>query len=331
MSRTYTAALTLLMIGAMAFMASCDKQKPTSTSTSGIATVVADASFQNVIDDEIGVFEYIYKDANIIPYYADEKACLDSLLDFKTKCIVISRELTPKEVDYLKSKDCTVRQQKIAVDAIAVIVNPENTVNVLSKKELAEILSGKYTKWSDIEPSRLGNITVVFDHQGSSTVKYMADSLLNGGQFGPNVGAQGSPQAVFDYVAANKNAIGIIGVNWISSDLRTTDVPDSDKYKAMAEASQSNDTINNEFTERVKVLSIRGNDVVTAYKPYQYYIYTGEYPLYRPVYMIISATNGTLTHGFYSFVTGTQGQKLIQATGILPAIFESTRKVELVQ
>lgn len=321
-----TLAATACLI--LAAATACDK-KTTSTSTSGIATVVADASFQNIIDDEINVFEYIYKDANVIPYYTDEKAAVDSLLDLKTKCIVISRQLNAKEADYLKSAGVNVKQSKIAVDAIALIVNPENTVNVLSKKEIAEILSGKYTRWDEIEPSKLGNITVVFDHQGSSTVKYMRDSLLAGGKFGPNVGAQGSPARVFDYVAENKNAIGIVGVNWISSDLRTTDVPDSERARVKAESLGRNDTIPNEFNERVKVIKVRGNNEVTAYKPYQAYILSGEYPLYRPVYMIIIATNGTLTHGFYSFVTGPQGQKLIQASGVLPAIFERHRMVEL--
>ena len=37
------------------------------------------------------------------------------------------------------------------------------------------------------------------------------------------------------------------------------------------------------------------------------------------MYMITTGVNGSLSHGFYSFVTGTIGQKIIQRTGILPA------------
>lgn len=303
-----------LIVALMATMMSCQK-KATSTSTSGIATVVCDGSFQNFMAQEIDVFEYIYKDASIIPYYADEKAAVDSLLDLKTKAIVISRELSQKEIDYLKDKGQHVKQSKIAVDAIAIIVNPENTVNVLSKKEIAEILSGKFTKWNQIEPSKLGDISVVFDHEGSSTVQYMRDSLLNGGKFGDNVFAQKTPQGVFEAVASNKNAIGIIGVSWISSDLSKVDMSSEERYHAL----ENNDTTNINFDEKIKVIKVRGNDQVTAYKPYQAYIMSGDYPLFRPVYMIIDATNGTITHGFYSFVTSFRGQKIIQGTGILPA------------
>ncbi len=309
---------------------SCDRQKPTTTSTSGIATVYTDPSFQNIVDDEVNVYEYIYRDANIIPMYENEKACMDSLIAGATKAIVISRPLKEDEAEYFKAKGTNARCSKIAVDAIAVIVNPANTVDQLSVSELAEILTGKYTQWGDVEPSKLGKITVVFDHQASSTVKYMRDSVMSGRPFGDNVGAQGSPKAVFDYVAENRGAIGFVGVNWISTDMRTTDLPQSEKAAAKAQMLQDNDTVRNEFNTAVKVLKLRRDDDLTAVKPYQYYIYTAQYPLFRPVYMIITATNGTLAHGFYSFVTGYQGQKIIQSSGILPYMLQNRQHVELV-
>ncbi len=87
----------------------------------------------------------------------------------------------------------------------------------------------------------------------------------------------------------------------------------------LAKAVEKSDTTMLDFNHDVKVLKIRGNDVVQAYKPYQAYIFDGSYPLFRSVYMISTAPGGTTTHRFYSFVTGFQGQKLIQMTGILPA------------
>lgn len=302
-----------LLVAAVSF-SSCDK-KAESTSTSGIATIVCDETFENIMSQEIDVFEYIYPNANVIPYYTDEKSAVDSLLDMKTKTVVIARPLTTQETDFLKSKKRPVRQQRIAVDAIALIVNPANPVNVLSKPEIAQILSGKLTRWDEVEPSKLGNIEVVFDHQGSSTVKYMRDSLLNGGNFGENVFAQGTSEAVFKAVADNKNAIGIIGVSWISSDLKN---PEMTREQIAAKLEQ-NDTTEMDFDNRIKVLKVRGNDVVAAYKPYQAYIYDGSYPLFRSIYMVNTAPGGSISQGFYSFVTGFQGQKIIQMTGILPA------------
>ena len=93
---TGIALTSLLIAGAI----SCRKA-PTNTSTSGIATIVCDASFENIMDQEIDVFEYNTKGkASIIPYYESEKACIDSLLDFKTKLIVITRDRHPDGKDH---------------------------------------------------------------------------------------------------------------------------------------------------------------------------------------------------------------------------------------
>ena len=161
----------------------------------------------------------------------------------------------------------------------------------------------------------MGKIDVIFEHQGSSTVKYMRDSLMNGAQFGPNVFAQKSNQDVFRVVSENPNALGVIGVSWISSDLSSRTM----STEELAESLQRNDTTTTAFNEAVKVLKVRGDSALTAYKPYQAYIFDGSYPLYRSIYMITVAPGASLGHGFYSFVTGFQGQKLIQLTGILPA------------
>lgn len=309
-----TAAATMLVA-----FAACggSEKKGGTTSTSGIATIACDQSFENIMSQEIDVFEYQYRNSNIIPYYLDEKSCVDSLLDMKTKLAVISRPLSDKEVEYLKSNKKSVRQSRIAVDAIALIVNPENPVEILSKAEIAEILTGKYQLWSQIEvmPKGFDSIRVVFDDKGSSTVAYMRDSIMDGQQFGPNIYAQGSPDAVFDAVAKNRNAIGVIGVSWISADMRNRERTRED----LAAAVERNDVDSLVFDHSVKVLKVRGNNEVTAYKPYQQYIFEGSYPLYRSMWMISTGAGGTLSHGFYSFVTGFTGQKIIQMTGILPA------------
>ncbi len=308
-------------------MTSCQKysdQRKGNTSTSGLTTIMCDNSFENIIQQEINVFEYVYPEASVIPYYVSETAAVDSLLKMKTRLAVISRELTKEETEYLKANKRNPRTKRIAVDAIALIVNPENTIEILSKKEISEILSGEVTRWDQIEPSKIGNINVVFDDPGSSTVKYMKDSLLCGKDFGQNVYAQGSNKAVFEAVKKSKNTIGVIGVSWITSDMKGV----SRTIEETVKSSASSDTTTLEFNHDVKVLKVRRDDSIEAYKPYQYYIYTGQYPLYRSIYMVCASVSGTTSHGFFSFVTGFQGQKLIQMTGVLPATVQP-RMVEV--
>ncbi|MEE0977920.1 MAG: substrate-binding domain-containing protein [Muribaculaceae bacterium] len=309
----------LVAVALVACATSCKKyaERDGNTSSSGMTTVMCDNSFENIMHQEIDVYEYCYPKASVIPYYISENAAVDSLLQLKTRLAVISRELTKDEMDYLKGKKRNPRCQRIAVDAIALIVNPENTLEKITRKEISEILSGEVTDWNEIEPNKSGKISVLFDDAGSSTVAYMRDSLLMGKSFGENVYAQGSNRAVFEGVKQHKGAIGVIGVSWIASDLKSAELSIEDRVNS----SQNSDTTALDFDRGVKVLKVQKNpESVEFYKPYQAYIYSGEYPLYRSIYMVCASVPGTTAHGFFSFVTGYQGQKIIQMTGVLPAL-----------
>ncbi len=292
------------------------RQLPTgNTSTSGTVVIAADASFQNIVQEEIDVFEYCYPGASILARYADEHAVVDSLLFGSARCAVISRELTKDEISFLRDKRHIAKTKKIAVDAIAVIVNDENPVENLSISELREILSGEVTEWGQLSPTKLGKIQVVFDHSGSSVVKFMADSVLRGAKFAPTVASAETMPAVFEAVKERKDAIGLVSVSWISSDLKSADLSTEERLKTL----EVDDTTATSFTDEVKVLPIRRDNSLTAYKPYQAYIFDGRYPLFRSIWMVNTGAAGSLASGFFSFVTSFRGQKLIQQTGVLPA------------
>ena len=300
-------------------MLSCDRHKPTDSSTSGITTLICDATIKNVISQEVDVFEFTYPKASIMTWYTDEHSAIDSLVTMKSSLIITARQLTDKQKEYLKSQNRNVRTQQIAVDAIAIIVNPANNIDELSIGELREIMTGKAERWDDVFPSKLGKIQVVFDHAGSSTVKYVTDSLLRGEKFTSEVYACENSEEVFREVEKRKNAIGVIGVSWITADLENADTDNRTMQQKVADL-QKNDTSAIDFTSRIKVLKIRRDNCPTAYKPYQLYIYEGNYPLYRSIYVTTTAPNGSLAHGFYSFLTGFIGQKIILGTGVMPAV-----------
>jgi phosphate transport system substrate-binding protein len=285
------------------------------TSTSGTVVMACDASFENVMQQEIEVFEYVYPNAAVLPYYIDEKACIDSLLFGSARLAVTSHELSTDQVKYLRGKKRVAKSKKIAVDAVAIIVNPDNPVENLSVQDLQEILTGKITDWNDVYPSKLGKIQVVFDHSGSSVAKYVTDSVLNGAKYASNVYSAESMTGVFDAVKERKNAIGLVGVSWISADLKSADLTAEERVKNL----EVDDTTATSFVKDVKVLGVRRNNSLVAYKPYQAYIFDGSYPLFRSIYMINTGAAGSLANGVFAFVTSFRGQKLMMSTGVLPA------------
>ena len=301
----------------------------------GSASIFCDDGFKNILDEEIEVFEFSYPGSSIIPFYVSEQEALDTLLSDNTQAVIVTRELTPDQRDYMKSKfKRIVRTHCIAVDAVALITNKANNVTSLSVDEIGEILNGKKTKWSQLAGNDTTSIKIVFDNAGSSTVSYMRDKFLPAGakiSDNPHAFAQKNNAAVFDVVKKDKNALGIISVSWLGDDLSAAkSVPVDQRYE---DYKNENDTVATNLTTEVNILKVsnptKDNDFnPIAYKPYQVYINSGEYPLFRKVYMISTATKSSVLNSFYMFVTGFAGQKIISKTGILP-YHMNARVVEL--
>lgn len=323
---------TACALGMLSFTSCLKYEKPTHSSTSGTTTMVCDNSFENIFKQEVDVFEYQYPEAHILVRYATQAEAFDSLFSMNTRSIVAARNITPEEKSALKARyknqrgaNVNVRSAKIAVDAVAFIVNPKNNVEKLTVDELSDIVGGETTEWNQLQPSDRGKIKVVIDQSGSSMATYLSDSLLQGRPLGPTVFAAGSIQALFEAVERDADAIGVLGVSWITSDMESADLTKEELAQSVL---SDNPVQGATLTQRVKVLKVYRPGEAKAYKPYQQYIFDGSYPLFRQIYMITTASTSNVAGGFYSFVTGPIGQKIIMKTGILPATVR-TIQVEL--
>lgn len=291
----------------------------------GSATIFCDDGFKNILEEEIEVFEYSYPEASIIPFYVSEGEALDSLLADCTQAIISTKQLNKEQIEYMKAKHKrVVRQNCIAVDAVALITNKKNPVSALSMTEISDILNGKITRWNQLAGNDTTAIKLVFDNAESSTVAYMRDSFLPEGEKiadHTNSFAQKNNAEVFDIVKTDPDALGIISVSWLGDDLSVSKKVPMDKR--MEDYQNETDTVATNLTSEVNILKVSNptekNDFSpVAYKPYQAYIYSGDYPLVRKVFMISTASNSTVLHSFYVFMTGFVGQKIITKTGILP-------------
>lgn len=329
-------SLSFLIIAVLTMLASvsCTKIKR-GEYAKGSATIYCDDGFKNILQEEIEVFEFSYPESSIIPFYVSEQEAIDTLMADATQAIIVTRELTKEQKEYLKKKyKRVVRSNCIAVDAVALITNKENNVNSLSTKEIGEILNGKITKWSQLAGNDTTQINLIFDNAGSSTISYLKEKFLENGRKisdNPNAFAQKNNAQVFDVVKKDKNALGVISVSWLGADLSSAKNIPVDKR--VEDYKNETDTIVPTLTTEVNVVKVsnptEANDFdPTAYEPYQVYINSGEYPLFRKVYMISTASNSTVLHSFYTFVTGFAGQKIIMKTGILP-YHSSARVVEV--
>ena len=278
------------------------KDKHKDTATSGVIQISADESFRDIVQQEIDVFESIYVQAGIMPIYASEVDAINLLLKDSVRLAVASRQLTEAEKEGLAQKKLFPKEIKIATDGIALIVNKQNADSMISIPDLREILTGRITRWNQLNPgSKLGDLQLVFDNQNSSTVRLAIDSICRGDSLAGNLSAQHDNAAVIDYVSKTPGAIGVIGVTWVGN---------------------KSDSTRMTFSELVTVMSVSRETKATrenSYKPFQAYIALGQYPLVRNMYVLLTDPRSGLASGFATFMASDRGQRIILRSGIVPA------------
>jgi phosphate transport system substrate-binding protein len=262
---------------------------------------VADESFYPILDEELYYFTTQTLDS-ITPVYINEQDAVKKVMKLETWLAFTTRDFTPKERQNLIDRKYMPRAIPIAYDGLAIIVNNANPDSCITITDFARILKGEAINWKDIYPeSKLGEIDVVFDNPLSSTVRWCVDSILGGQQFNAkNIGAVNTSAAVIDYVENHKNALGIIGSNWLNDKRDTTNVT---------------------FKKNITVMGVskmKTAEKYNSWKPYQYYLYNGNYPLRRTIYALLNDTRNGVPSSFTHFIQLPKGQKIILRSGLLP-------------
>ncbi len=287
-------------------LSSCgDKPKNgrTDTYSSGTISFVCDESFSPIIEEQREVFESIYPKAHLEPIYINELDGINKLMKGEVMLAIATRRFTQKEQDNLVSRKLRGMEFKLAYDGLALIVNNENPDSCISIQDLKQVLLGKVTKWKDLNPnSPMGDIEVAFDNKQSSTVHFCVDSILDGTPINsPNIYAVEKSAEVIDFVEKHPHAIGIIGSNWLNDKRDTTNVT---------------------FNRNVRVMGvsrIHPATLASSWKPYQAYLYNGNYPLIRSIYALIVDPQHGLPYGFAGFMHNDhRGQLIFFKAGLLP-------------
>lgn len=289
------------LIIAVCLMASCKNNRKANSNwmQEDDVKVAVDETFKPILDNIIQSFGMAHPEANMKPQYVSEDEAIRMLVNDSIRCIVVTRKLNPNERTLIESHRLGVTQSMIASDAIALIVNKECKDSLITLDEIKGIVTGKITRWEQLSNSKhqKGELKLVFDNSGSSTVRYMKDSLCNGQDLKGNVYAseEKTNQSVIDMVEADPKIIGIVGANWLKG---------------------ANDNALADFSKLAfNVMRVtRYSDIERSkyVRPYQYYIATADYPLLRSVYIIhTDPRSRSMLKNFFFYTKGQKGQTII--------------------
>ena len=277
---------------------SCKNQQakqggPVDTPSSGTIQISADESFRPVIEEEIKVFEATHPGSKINVAYKPEAECLKDLFkDSATRMVIVTRGLTASEARYF---DDTLQyvpsSEKIASDAVAIVVNSKSSDTTFSLQQLQQLLTGVGNN----------NKKIVFDGlTATSTIRFVMDSILKGKKFDTSkVQAAKNSGEVLDYVAADENAIGFVGISWIGN---------------------PEDTAQVNMLRKVKIAYVKCEACLDSpyVKPTQAGIITRRYPLVRGLYYILKENFSGLGSGLAGFMQYERGQLIFRRAYLQP-------------
>lgn len=201
-----------------------------------------------------------------------------SLIDGTCSIANLSRPMKAKEIQSAAAKGVNPKANVVALDGIAVIVNPANQISGLTKEQVKDIYTGKISNWSQLGGQN-AKIVVVSRDSASGTFEAFNELALGGAKVRPDALMQASNQAVASTVAQTPVGIGYVGLGYLSGSVKAV-------------------TVDGVMPSKQTVLS----------KEYRYA---------RPLFMYTNGAPRGAVKQYLDFVNGKEGQKLVEELGFV--------------
>lgn len=272
---------TWILVGAIMFLLgiteipASDTAQNTDGNMAGSILLVGSTSMQAYVSALAEGYMNAHPDMTVTVEFTGSGAGIEAVLDGTADIGNSSRNLTDRE------KAGGVVGNVVAIEGIAVCVDPANTVMDLTMQQLADIYTGEINNWSQVGGEDVP-IVVVGREAGSGT-RSAFEEILGIEDKCTYVNVLDSNGAVMAKVASTPGAIGYISLN-------TAD-------------------------ERVVMLKLDG--IVPTVEN----IRNGQYALSSPLVMAtmgdISEQN-ELVRSWFAYVRGREGQEIAALVGVIP-------------
>jgi len=202
------------------------------------------------------------------------------LIDKTAAIGMASRPAKPEEIATAKSKGVNFKETTVAWDGIAVIVNANNPIKSLTKRQVEQIFTGDVSDWSNVGGSA-GKISVYTRNTSSGTYSEFKELAMKKRDYvGSSQKLAGNEQIAAE-VARNPNAVGYVGL-------------------AYAKAAG------------IKVVPVDGA------LPTKETVLAKNYPYARPTFFYTDGEPSGLAKDFIEFTLSEAGQKIVAQVGFVP-------------
>ena len=111
----------------------------------------------------------------------------------------------------------------IAYDALAVVINPSNGIEKLTRQQLEDIFTGKVTNWKQVGGADL-KITPYSRETSSGTYEFFKEHVLKNKNYMSSILSLPATGAIIQSVSQTKGAIGYVGLAYLNSTVKAVHV-----------------------------------------------------------------------------------------------------------
>ncbi len=262
-----------------------DKEAKKPASELRYLTVKGSDTMVHLVSTWAEVYMNENKDAEISVTGGGSGTGIAALINGTTDICAASRDIKQKEIDLAKKRGITPIETAVALDGIAVAVNPANPINELTLEQIGKIFSGAITNWNQVGgPDQ--PILVLSRESSSGTYVFFQEKVLNKADYSQRARLMPGTAAVVQSLGADIWSIGYIGLGY-----------------AM------------EAKDSIKVIGIKQSQSKEVITPSFETVKNGQYPIARALYFYTNNQPSGLVNDFITFCLSPEGQKVVQETG----------------
>jgi phosphate transport system substrate-binding protein len=202
-----------------------------------------------------------------------------------------SREMKEDEISAAQANGINPVEFVVAIDALAVIVHPDNPVDRLTLKQLSDIYTGRITNWQEVGGNN-APIVLLSRESNSGTHVYFLEEVIRLGDedddaiFAPQTLLMPSSVGITSELRRNPNAIGYDGLGYV--------------------------------TEHEKVVAVAKDENSPYVLPTVETGADGSYPIARNLYMYTAGEPSGDIADYLDWIKGPEGQAIVAELGFVP-------------
>jgi phosphate transport system substrate-binding protein len=253
--------------------------------TAGRIRVAVAESSRALARSETGAFLRHYAKARVDLGYRNTRGAVAALFADSADLIFIPREISPEEDSLARASRLVLQGYRVALDAVAVIVHPSNTVGQVALDQLREVYTGRLRDWGRLGGMD-GPIRALSRDPNAGSYELLAEKVLAGARPGAVSAWIASDSAMVAEVARRPDALGFVPRDAVRPGVKV-----------------------------LKVSEARG---FPYYSPDRGNLWQQKYPLRNYQVMVYRRPAPRLADGLVTFALSNEGQRLVLEAGLVP-------------